>query len=76
MELDEDLSVSTDRRLLQRYTKLRWHRRLLVEAMRVVAFRNMDHLYVTRVALGVSDWTDPDSSKRVFDKMLLEHFRV
>ena len=40
--------------------------------MREVAFRNMDHVYATRVALGVSDLTDPDSSKRVFDKMLLD----
>ena len=63
--------MRTDRTLLRRYVKLRWHRCLLVEAMRVVAFRNMDHLYVSRVALGVSDWADRDGSDRVFDKMLL-----
>ena len=61
-----------DRSLLRRYTQLRWHRCLLVESMRAVAFRNMDHLYVTRVALAVSDWTDPDGSDRVSDKMLLD----
>lgn len=61
-----------DRSLLRRYTQLRRHRCLLVEAMRAVAFRNMDHLYVTRVALGVSDWTNPSGSDRVSDKMLLD----
>ena len=40
--------------------------------MRGVAFRNMDHLYATRIALGIAGWTDPDGSDCVFDKMLLD----
>ena len=64
--------MTIEKRLLRRYTRFRWHRCLLVEAMRVIAFRNMDHMYVTRVALGVSDWADPDTMDRVLDKILLD----
>ena len=38
----------------------------------MIAFRNMDHRFVTRVALGISDWIDPDCEDRIFDKMLLD----
>ena len=64
--------MTFDKRLLRRYKRLRWHRCLLVEAMRVIAFRNMDHMYVTRLELGVSGWADPVAFGRVLDKMLLD----
>ena len=38
----------------------------------MIALRNMDHMYVTRLELGVSDWADPVAFDRVSDKMLLD----
>ncbi len=62
--------MSVNRRLLSHYKKLRWHRCLVVEAMRVIAFRNRDHFYVSSVRLGVSDRVDSEAVALVFDKIL------
>ena len=67
--------MSVNRNLLRGYERLRWHRCLLVEAMRVIAFRNRDHLYVTSVRLGVPNRNDSESLKRIFDQMLLDQGR-
>ena len=44
-------SMSMDNNLFQNYRKLRSHRCVIVEGVRVIAFRNMDHLFTTRVRL-------------------------
>ena len=55
---------------MQNYRKLRLRRCVIVECVRVIAFRDMDHLYTTRVQLGVIDWGDPEAMARVQNTML------
>ncbi len=64
--------MTFDKGLLRRYKKLQWHRCLLVEAMRVIAFRNLEHMNASRVALAVTDWADPIAFDLVPDSMLLD----
>ena len=63
-------SMSIDNNLIQNYTKLRLHRCVVVEGVRVIAFRNMDHLFTTRVRLQAMDWGDSEAMARVQSKML------
>ena len=65
-------SMSVNNNLMQSYTKLRLHRCVILEGVRVIAFRNMDHLYTTRVRLQAMDWGDSEAMARVQKKML-EH---
>ena len=62
--------MSVDNNLVQNYRKLRLHRCVIVEGVRVIAFRNMDHLYTTRVRLRAMDWGDAEAMTRVYNKML------
>ena len=62
--------MSIDDNLVQNYTKLRFHRCVIVEGVRVIAFRNMDHLSTTRVKLQAMDWGDSEAMARVQNKML------
>ena len=62
--------MSIDNNLMQNYTKLRFHRCAIVEGVRVIAFRNMDHLFTTRVRLQAMDWGDTEAMARVRNKML------
>ena len=62
--------MSIDNNLMQSYGKLRLHRCVIVEGVRVIAFRNMDHLFTTRVRLGAMDWGDSEAMARVQNKML------
>ena len=62
--------MSIDNNLVQNYRKLRLHRCVIVEGVRVIAFRNMDHLYTTRVRLQAMDWGDAEAMTRVYNKML------
>ena len=64
--------MSIDNNLMENYRKLRLHRSVIVEGVRVIAFRNMDHLYTTRVRLRAMDWGDSEAMARVYNKML-EH---
>jgi hypothetical protein len=63
-------SMSIDNNLMQSYGKLRLHRCVIVEGVRAIAFRNMDHLFTTRVRLGAMDWGDSEAMARVQNKML------
>ena len=62
--------MSVNRTLVGDFEKLRWHRCLVVEAMREIAFRNRDHFYVSSVRLGLSDRTTPEAVTVIFDRML------
>ena len=62
--------MSIDNNLLQNYRKLRLHRCAIVEGVRVIAFRDMDHLYTTRVRLRAMDWGDAEAMTCVYNKML------
>ena len=62
--------MRVNRSLVGEFEKLRWHRCLVVEAMREIAFRNRDHFYVASVRLGLSDRADSEAVTLIFDKML------
>ena len=62
--------MSIDNNLFQNYRKLRVHRCVIVEGVRVIAFRSMDHLFTTRVRLNAMDWGDSEAMARVQNKML------
>ena len=62
--------MSIDNNLVQNYRKLRLHRCVIVEGVRVIAFRNMDHLCTTRVRLQAMDGGDAEAMTRVYNKML------
>ena len=62
--------MSIDNNLIQNYTKLRVHRCVIVEGVRVIAFRNMDHLYTTRVRSKAMDWAASEAMARVYNRML------
>ncbi len=59
-----------DSNLLGYYSKLREHRCRITEGIRVIAFRNMDHLTAAERHVGVRRPTDETYYIRVQDKML------
>ena len=62
--------TSIDGNLLGYYSKLREHRCRITEGIRVIAFRNVDHLNAAMRLLGVSGFPDLATISRVQDKML------
>ena len=62
--------ASIDTSLLKYYVKLRDHRCGITEGIRVIAFRNADHMIRSREQLGVKDTSDDASRVHVQDKML------
>ena len=63
---------SIDSSLLVYYSKLREHRCRITESIRVVAFRNMDHLDAAQKHVGIRESTDQEHYVRVQDKMLAD----
>ena len=62
--------ASIDTHLLKYYVKLRDHRCGITEGIRVIAFRNIDHLSRAGEQLGVANTSDETSRILVQDKML------
>ncbi len=61
---------SVDLNLLKYYAKLREHRCGIAEGIRVIAFRNMDHLSRTILQLGITDLSEEASRNSILNKML------
>ncbi len=62
--------ASIDTRLLKYYVKMRDHRCGITEGIRVIAFRNMDHLTTACEQLGIANTADEASRILVQDRML------
>ena len=66
------VTPDVDSSLLDYYSKLRAHRCRITEGIRVIAFRNMDHLTAAAPHVGVRKPTDEAQCIRVEDKMLAD----
>ena len=64
------VAANIDSSLLKYYSRLRDHRCGITEGIRVIAFRNMDHLTTVSQQLGITGRIDEDSYSRVQDRML------
>ena len=64
--------ASIDSSLLDYYSKLREHRCRITEGIRVIAFRNMDHLTAAAQHVDVRKLTDEADYIRVQDEMLAD----
>ena len=62
--------ASIDGSLLDYYSKLREHRCRITEGIRVIAFRNVDHLNAAMQRVGVTGFSDLATITRVQNKML------
>ena len=62
--------VSVDLDLMKYYAKLRDHRCGITEGIRIIAFRNMDHLSRVGTQLSTTDLADEASRIRIQNKML------
>ena len=57
-------------RLVKNYRNLRFHRAFLMEGVRLVAFRNIEHLFRTQKMLGIHALTNDEEIDAVVDSML------